>query len=297
MTIRETSRSECITVRGLDYHVRHWGRPGARKLFLLHGWMDVSASFQFLVDALQGDWHAIAPDWRGFGETAWPTRHPGTGSYWFPDYLADLEALLDHYAPQGQVDLVGHSLGANIACLYAGIRPQRIRRVVDLEGFGMGTTKPAQAPGRYARWLDELRDPPRLRPYDSVDAVAERLRKNNPRLPANRAAFLAAHWARPDAQGRWHILADPAHKMINPTLYRVDEVMAVWARVTAPVLHVEARDSATLARIAGNEPLDRFRQRFAAFPDFREAVIDDAGHMLHHDQPEQVAALIEDFCA
>ena len=80
MTIKETSRSEFITLRGLRYHVRHWGKPGARKLFMLHGWMDVAASFQFLVDHLHGDWHVIAPDWRGFGETDWPSRYPGTQS-------------------------------------------------------------------------------------------------------------------------------------------------------------------------------------------------------------------------
>lgn len=297
MTIKETSRAEIIALRGLNYHVRQWGTPGARKLFLLHGWMDVGASFQFLVDALEGDWHVIAPDWRGFGETDWPTRYPGTQTYWYPDYLADLEALLDHYQPEGQVNLVGHSMGANAVCMYAGIRPERVRRVVDLEGFGLTTTRPSQAPGRYARWLDELREPPELRTYDDLAAVAARLQKTNPRLRDDRAAFLAAHWSRRNEQGRWEILGDPAHKRINPTLYRVDEVMAVWAEVTAPVLHVEARDSETLKMIVHKEPMAEFRKRFTAFRDFREVLVDDAGHMLHHDQPETVARLIEEFCA
>lgn len=297
MTIRETSRSECITLRGLRYHVRHWGDDSAPKLFLLHGWMDVAASFQFLVDALERDWHVIAPDWRGFGETDWPTRYPGTGSYWFPDYVADLEALLDHYQPTGQVDLVGHSMGANIACIYAGIRPQRVRRVVDLEGFGMTQTRAEQAPGRYARWLDELRAAVPLRTYDNVEAVAARLQKTNPRLPDDRAAFLAAHWSRRNADGRWEILGDAAHKLINPMLYRLDEVMAIWEQVAAPVLHVEARDSQTLRHIAHKQSIEAFKQRFSAFPDFREVIVDDAGHMLHHDQPSVVAGLIEAFLA
>lgn len=297
MTIRETSRSEFITLRGLRYHVRHWGNDSAPKLFLLHGWMDVAASFQFLVDALERDWHVIAPDWRGFGETDWPTRYPGTGSYWFPDYVADLEALLDHYQPEGQVDLVGHSMGANVVCLYAGIRPQRVRRVVDLEGFGMTQTRAGQAPGRYARWLDELRAAVPLRTYDNVEAVAARLQKTNPRLPDDRAAFLAAHWSRRNEDGRWEILGDAAHKSINPMLYRLDEVMAIWSKVTAPVLHVEARDSETLRHIAHKQSIEDFKQRFSAFPDFREAIVDDAGHMLHHDQPRVVAGLVETFLA
>jgi len=297
MTIKETSRSEFITLRGLRTHVRHWGREGAPKLFLLHGWMDVAASFQFLVDALEGDWHVIAPDWRGFGETDLPTRYPGTGSYWFPDYLADLEALLDHFQPEGQVDLVGHSMGANVSCLYAGVRPERVRRVVDLDGFGLTATRADQAPKRYARWLDELRAGAELKSYNSVEAVAARLKKNNPRLRDDRAEFLAHHWSRPNAEGRWEILGDPAHKLASAQLYRLDEVMAVWSQVTAPVLHVEAAQSEALANIAGKQPIAEFKERFRAFRDFREVIVPDAGHMLHHDQPEIVARLIEEFLA
>jgi pimeloyl-ACP methyl ester carboxylesterase len=294
---RRASRSDFITIRGLRTHVRQWGDAQSPKLFLLHGWMDVSASFQFLVDALAGDWHVIAPDWRGYGETDWPTRHPGADAYWFPDYLGDLEALVDHYQPDGQLNLVGHSMGGNAVCLYAGVRPQRVRRVVNLEGFGMAATRPEQAPGRYAKWLDELKERPTLNTYASEQAVAARLQKNNPRLSDEKASFLAAHWSRRNAEGRWEILGDPAHKIVNPYLYRLDEVMAVWAEASAPVLQVEAKDSATLRWIAGKTPVAEFKSRYTAFADFREVVIDDAGHMLHHDQPEQVARLIEDFCA
>lgn len=293
---RQASRSAYLPVRGLRYHIREWGEPGAPILFLFHGWMDVSASFQFLVDALRERWHIVAPDWRGYGQTARPTDAPGVESYWFADYVADLEAIIDHYQPEGQVTLVGHSLGANVVCLYAGIRPERVRRVVDLEGFGMSASKASQAPRRYARWLDELKDKPRLNTYATVEDVAARLQKTNPRLPADKAAFLAQHWSSRNAEGRWEILGDPAHKIINPQLYRLDEVMEIWRRVTAPVLHVEAVDSPTLKAIAGDVPLAEFKTRFAAFPDFREVLIADAGHMLHHDQPEQVAALIEEFC-
>ncbi len=291
------SRTECITIRGLSCHVRHWGEPRFPKLFLFHGWMDVSASYQFMVDALKQDWHVIAPDWRGYGQSARATGHPGTESYWFPDYLADLEAVLDHYQPDGQVNLVGHSMGANVVGLYAGIRPQRVRRIVSLEGFGLVAAQATQAPKRYARWLDELKHPPVLRTYATQEDVVARLQKTNPRLSDARAAFLAAHWSQKTADGEWEILADPAHRIVNPVLYRLDEVTAVWALATAPILHVEAYDSETLKRLAGDMPVDAFKTRFKAFADFREVIIDDAGHMLHHDQPERVAALVEAFMA
>jgi pimeloyl-ACP methyl ester carboxylesterase len=295
--IRTDSLSEFVTVRGTRLHVRRWGRPGAPTLYMLHGWMDVAASFQFVVDALAGDWQVIAPDARGFGLSDYPVAAQGGGQYWFMDYLADLEALIDHYTPDGEVNLVGHSMGANVVCLYAGARPRRVRRVVDLEGFGLAPPPASQAPVRLAGWLDELREPPRLASYASLDEVAARLIKTNPRLAPARAAFLAGYWSRRDADGRYRLLADPAHKQAGPLLYRLDEVMAVWSKVRAKVLHIEALDSPTLRFLAGKIPLDEFKARFAAFPDWREKTIEDAGHMVHHDQPEQVAALIEAFCA
>jgi pimeloyl-ACP methyl ester carboxylesterase len=75
----QPSRSEFITINQHHYHLRHWGEPSAPLLVMLHGWMDSSATFQFLVDALPGNWHVVAPDWRGFGDSAW-----NTGSYYFP---------------------------------------------------------------------------------------------------------------------------------------------------------------------------------------------------------------------
>ena len=126
------SQSHILNVRGLRYHVRTWGDTADPKLVLLHGWMDVSASFQFLVDALRRDWYVIAPDWRGFGLSEW-----APDGYWFPDYVADLDVLLRQLSPKAPVNLVGHSLGGNVAALYAGIRPARVARLVNLEGFGL----------------------------------------------------------------------------------------------------------------------------------------------------------------
>jgi pimeloyl-ACP methyl ester carboxylesterase len=293
------STSDFVTTRGTRLHVRRWGhpRPNAPTLFMLHGWMDVSASLQFVVDALAGDWQVIAPDARGFGLSDWPVAEGKSGHYWFQDYLADLDALIDHYVPPREpVNLVGHSMGANVACLYAGVRPERVRRVVDLEGFGMAAATPARAPARLTQWLDDLRAPPTLNTYATLDDVAQRLIRTNPSLPLAKARFLAEHWSKPDDSGRFHLLADPAHKLRGPALYRLEEVVAIWSKVQAKVLHVEAVGSPTLAAIAADVPIDKFKQRFGAFPDWREELIDNAGHMLHHDQPERVAALIEAFC-
>jgi pimeloyl-ACP methyl ester carboxylesterase len=282
------SESRFIEIRGLRYHVRRWPRAGAPKIFLFHGWMDVSASFQFLVDALRGDWDVYAPDWRGYGLTEWGK----SDCYWFPDYIADLDFLLREIQPEKPANLVGHSLGGNVVALYAGIRPERVGKLVNLEGFGLPPTRPEQAPRRYLAWLDELDERPQLRPYASFAELAERLRKNNPRLPAERAQFLAQHWGREEGGGVV-LRSDPAHKVINPLLYRYEEVRACWQQVSAPVLWVEASESDTLKRMK-MDPAQQAERR-AAFPNLRHETVEEAGHMLHHDQPDALARLIEDF--
>jgi pimeloyl-ACP methyl ester carboxylesterase len=264
---------------------------------MVHGWMDVSASWQFVVDAMARDRFIVAPDWRGYGGT----EVTACDSYWFPDYLADLDALLDHYAPGAPVDLVGHSMGGTVAMMYSGVRPQRVRRLVNLEGFGLATTRPSQAPGRYAKWLDEVqafgRGEMALATYDDAEGVARRLMKTNPRLPADKAGWLAREWARPGADGRWHILGDAAHKVSNPVLYRVEEALEVFRRIEAPVLWVEADGDSLTQWWKGQFTLAEFHERLAVVPQVRKARILNAGHMLHHDQPQAVAQEIETFLA
>ena len=300
--IQRPSRSEFIPIRSIRYHVRQWGQPlpGQPPLVLLHGWMDVAASYQFMVDALAHDRHILAPDWRGFGQTG----SGGADSVWFPDYLADLDCLLNHYAPGQAVDLVGHSMGGHVAMLFAGVRPERVRRLVNLEGFGMPATRASQAPSRLAQWMDGLHSlhqhEMRLKTYPDLRGVAQRLVKTNPRLPQDKAEWLAQHWSAPtiqdDGTRPWQILGDPAHKLRNPQLFRVDEALAVYQRITAPTLSVEASDD-SLVRWGQGYTLDEYHERLQSVPHARVAVVQDAGHMLHHDQPEALARLIEGFLA
>lgn len=284
------SESLFVQIRGLRYHCRCWGDARAPKLFMLHGWMDVSASFQFLADAMRGSWRVVAPDWRGFGLTEWAKGD----SYWFPDYFADLEALLKYFQPEAPATLVGHSMGGNVAAMYAGIRPERVARLVNLEGFGLAGARAEKAPDRYARWLKELAEErPSFRDYESFDALVERLRGNNSRLSPDRARFLARHWGRAKPDGRIELASDPAHKLVNPILYRIEEAEACWRRVAAPVLWVAGAESkvAEMLKLSSAD----LAARKACFPRLIERTIAGAGHMVHHDQPERLAAVIEEF--
>jgi pimeloyl-ACP methyl ester carboxylesterase len=295
--------SQYHPIRHLRYHVLSWGSPSSTRtpLVMLHGWMDVGASFQFVVDAFgeafaQGR-QIIAPDWRGYGLTETPLHD----NFWFPDYLADLDFLLDAVAPNQSVDLLGHSMGGNVAMMYAGSRPERIRRLINLEGFGMPAGQPAQAPKRYAKWMDELKSLHRgelaLASYDSAEGVARRLMKTNPRLQEDKAQWLAQHWARPNAQGRWEILGHAAHKVVNATLYQVPETLALYQSINAPLLAVEASHNQMEQWWQGRFSLAEYHERLEQVPQYKIAQISDAGHMLHHDQPLQLARLIEAFLA
>ncbi len=287
---RRASHSRFLQVRGLTYHVREWPalQPRLGTLVMLHGWMDMSASFQFVVDALPEGWQVLAPDWRGFGLS----NRPAADTYWFPDYLGDLDRLLDTLLPDEPANLVAHSMGGNVALIYAGVRPARVRRLVNLEGTGLRETDASRAPERYAQWLDELKAGARMADYADLSAVAERMRRNNPRLSLARSHYLAGHWAARKDDGRFELLGDPAHKLVNPVLYRLDEILACWRKVAADVLWVEAATTDAWHQFIRTP---QFRQRLQALSSVREVVVADSGHMLHHDQPGRVAELIHDF--
>ncbi|MES2717290.1 MAG: alpha/beta hydrolase [Pseudomonadota bacterium] len=287
-----------LPVRGLQIHLHQWGtpQPGQALLVMVHGFMDVGASFQFVVDAMAqaGDAQrcVVAPDWRGFGRSSAPA---GTDAYWFADYLGDLDALLDALSPDKPVDLVGHSMGGNVVMTYAGVRPQRIRRLVNLEGFGLPDLPASAGPERLATWLDELKTPQRLKPYASLAAVAQRLQQNNPRLPADKALWLAAQWSAQGPDGQWQLLADPAHKRINPLPQRAADVIATWPRITAPLLWVQGAGSRLDSYWGGRYSHAEFQQRLAHVASVRQVALEDAGHMLHHDQPGALADALIDF--
>ena len=275
-------------VRGLRHRVTWWGDRTRAPVVLLHGFQDCGATWQFLVDGLPPEWSLAAPDWRGFGHSEW-----ASGGYWFPDYFADLDALLDMLVPNVPARIIGHSMGANIAQIYAGARPDRVAWLVNMEGFGLPRTDPQDAPARYARWLDELRQPPRAGRYRSVAQLAGVLRSKNPRLTPERAEFIAGAWTRPSSTSTADVelLFDPRHRLVNPVLYRREEAEACWAKVTAPVLLAKGDedDGRSDAMRAAAE------QMRAHLRNLEIVTVPGAGHMVHHEEPEALARHIVEF--
>lgn len=284
---RRPPRHETRVIRGIRHHLTRWGPDSDSPWVLLHGWMDSAATFQFVVDCMANHSSCVALDWRGFGNSEWEPN-----GYWFPNYLADLDELLDIVSPAQPARLIGHSMGGNVASLYAGVRPERVERLVNIEGIGLPRTSPDQAPGRYRKWLEELRGTRDFATYASFDELAGSLVRRNPRLDPERAQFIARSWGVEHGPGQIRMGADPRHRLVNPVLYRCDEVEACWRRVSAPVMFLLGEHSELRSRLGPDGSDARLRE---VFRDVRIETIAGAGHMLHHERPDEVARLIEEF--
>jgi pimeloyl-ACP methyl ester carboxylesterase len=284
--VRVTATPVHHKIRGVDYHCSEWGNSDEPLLVMLHGWGDTGSSFQFVVDSMQENWRVIAPDWRGFGDSTHSSH-----SYWFPDYLADLDVLLEIVSPDTPVHLIGHSMGANIAALYAGVMPERVRSFVNVEGFGLSESEAATAPDNYRRWIEQSRSLPTFADYSRYEELIPRIIHRSPRMTRDKAIFVARQWASAAADGRIRLKADPAHKLPNAVQYRRAEAEACWARVQAPVLLIAGAE--TQFSVAN----DWIETEASALPfaNARAIAIEGAGHMVHFEQPQALAAAIEEF--
>jgi len=290
---RAASRSEFHIIRGVRYHLRRWGNADAPLLILLHGWMDMSATWQFVVDAMAREWNIVAPDWAGFGLSGWRPQ-----GYFRAHYVADLDALADLYSPDRPLRIVAHSMGGLIASLFVGVRPGRIERFINLDG---ATPVPPFEPGseirRLERWLDYVKTERATRRFGSSSELAAELCARNSRLTRQRAEFLAMQFTRPTLGGEVELLADPTqYKVSGPPGFTHEQVNEALSRLRSPMLWV-CGDASPMEkgfqRVEGGDEL--YRQRIEAPPAGKLVLIPDAGHNVQHDQPERLARVIEDF--
>ena len=282
------SRCDTVMVRGLRCNVRRWGPDDAPPILFLHGTRDSSITFQFVVDQLRNDWSIIAPDWRGHGLSQWLPQ-----SYWLHEFVADLDVLIDTLFGDARIPIVGHSLGGNIAGIYAGIRPERLTHLVSLDGFGpLVNTLPVDPRAALQRFVDIPRTVARQQRYASTADMAGRLQAENRRLSSDQALFLATHSSADDGRGGRVWRFDPTHRTSLPSLHTIEDWHRVWSAITAPVLWVASGDHRPHAPTSIPGEMER---RARMVPNLTRTTIRETGHNLHHDQPGALAELIEQF--
>ncbi len=262
----------------LRLHYVDWSNPEAPPLLLLHGGQDHCRNWDWVASALKADWHVIAPDLRGHGDSAWAAD----GNYTMAGYVADLTQLIQQQrlAP---VTIIAHSLGGNIALRTTGIYPDQVRRLVAIEGLGPSPSSQAKRMERsidvrMAEWIAERHAlSARLpRRYASIEEALARMQAQNKHLSPAQARHLTQHGVNQNEDGTYSWKFDNYVRGWPPYDMTYEEVEQLWARITCPTLLVYGRES-----WASNPEQDG---RLRHFRNARVAAFDRAGHWVHHDR-------------
>lgn len=288
MHLPPRARSWTLDVRGLPLRVWELGdpepEPGRPPVVCLHGFLDQGLTFCRMTRDRPGRW--VAPDQRGFGGSG---HVPQSSWYHFPDHVADVDALLDAVSPDVPVDLVGHSMGGTVAVLYAAARPERVRRLVILDGLGPLQPPGDEPVGRFRQFLDGLQRQHRHRPLVNLGAAVARLQRGNPTLSDEHAILLASTATGPTNEGEGRIWThDPRHRVRAPSTLRPAELEPFLRAVRAPTLVLWARD--------GFYPEAVRRQRVDWLAQGHSMEL-AGSHMLTTECPDQVGDLTEAFLA
>lgn len=264
-----------------------WGNPDAPLLILVHGGQDHARSWDWAARRLRKDWHVICPDLRGHGDSAWSPD----GSYSMPFYVADLAQLV-HQCGDGPVSMVAHSLGGAIALRYAGIRPERVRRLAVIEGLGISPLdhKPdTPVADRWAAWIDQRRALSARVPrrYATVNEAFDRMLKENPHLSTEQARHLTIHGINRNEDGTFSWKFDNYVRSQLPMGITDDELHELWHNIDCPVWLIHGADS--WAKHPGKDG------RASHFKQATVTSYERAGHWVHHDRFESFMEDLEAF--
>jgi len=273
----------------LKLHYVDWGNASAPPLLLLHGGRDHCRSWDWAAARLSRDWHVIAPDLRGHGDSAWSPD----GSYSSTSFVYDLAQLI-HQLRLAPVTVVAHSFGGSMTLRYAGIYPENVRRIVAVEGLGWSPkilADRARVPveDRLKAWIDDKRSRAgkEAKRYRSVEEALARMQEANAHLTPDQARHLTEHGVVYNEDGTCSWKFDKYFRVWGAHDLTEGEVHRLWGRIACPVLLIYGRQSK-----ASNPVEDGRLQHFKTA---RLEWVDDAGHWVHHDELEQFLALTEPF--
>ena len=273
----------------LRLHYVDWGNEGAPTLILLHGGRDHCRNWDWVAQELRNDWHIIAPDLRGHGDSAWSSD----GEYSPRANVYDLAQLV-HQLNAGPVSIVAHSYGGNISLRYAGIYPDMVKKLVVIEGLGpsprMLSERSSVPPDKRMRdWIESKRAAAGHTPrkYASLEEAYTRMKDENAYLSDTQARHLTIHGISQNEDGTYSWKFDNYFRVMMPHDMPQEDLEQLWANIACPTLLLYGEKS------WASNPAEDGRLRH-----FRNAEVKlykDAGHWLHHDKFDEFVADLKTF--
>ncbi|WP_224372620.1 alpha/beta fold hydrolase [Hyalangium versicolor] len=277
-----TFESFTILSQAVAVHVRERNPKGAPTVLFLHGWLDHSHAFDWVLEHLPDAWRLLLIDFRGMGRS----EHIPLGAHYsFPDYLLDVDATLDDLKIPA-VHIVGHSLGGIVGSAYAAARPDRVKSLSLIESLGPSGGDASNTAERLRGFLDDVQRPARRKSYPTVEAAAARLRETNPSL-TEAASLHLARYGTESAEGSYRFRFDPRHRRRFGQGWDEAQWLAVSSAITCPVQVIHGSQGLHLDDA-------RARARLAALRSPKILTL-SGGHHVHMEQPEAVARALDYF--
>jgi pimeloyl-ACP methyl ester carboxylesterase len=288
MTLSGPTSNSFISQR-LKLHYVDWGNPDAPPLLLVHGGRDHCRSWDWVAEELRNDWHIIAPDLRGHGDSAWSPD----GNYELAPFVYDLGQLV-HQLDLAPVTIVAHSMGGNIATRYTGLYPENVRKLVAIEGLGPSPKILAERDeigvgGRFRKWVEDKRNAAGRTPkrYPTLESALERMKAENSYLTDEQARHLTIYGVSRNEDGSWTWKFDNYLNFWSASEMSQEDLQSIWRAITCPVLLLNGADS-----WASNPEKDG---RIKDFNTAKVIEFENAGHWLHHDQFDRFVAELKAF--
>lgn len=279
-------RSEYYESQRVKLHYVVWGEPGAKPpMLLIHGGQDHCRNWDFVAERLLDRYTIYAPDLRGHGDSGWAIG----GMYSIPEFTLDVATLADMI--EGPLTVIGHSLGGAIALQYAGTCPDRVHRLVSVEGWGPPLQEHKPAHKRMQEWIAGMRDIERRKPrrYPSIEDATKRMLEANSFLTPEMAKHLTIHGAKKNDDGTYTWKFDNYVRIRSPYEFNLDDAMVIWSQISAPTLLVKGAQSWAV------DP--EKTGRADVIHDRETVIIDKAGHWVHHDRLDMFMEHVERFLA
>ena len=271
----------------LRLHYVDWGNEDAPAMLLVHGGRDHCRNWDWLAHDLKDDYHVIAPDLRGHGDSQWLVG----GSYTIIDYVYDIAQLVRQTGIR-DIALIGHSMGGAVALAYAGLYPQAVQRLIAIEGLGLSPPSAEDSTSGHQRlldWVDNLRQLSGRIPkrYPTLEDALQRMQQANPHLTEEQARHLTIHGSNQNEDGTYSWKFDNYMRAWSPVSMPAQQMANLHRRIACPTLLVRGTES---------QAADPGRDgRLQYFQNASSVAVEGAGHWVHHDQLECFLAIARQF--